>query len=75
MVKLWDEYLVYSTALGVSKKVIEELKTKKIISERQYDAYSGINIASISFASSSGTSGGHSGAGGGGVGGGGGGGR
>lgn len=75
MVKLWDEYLIYSAALGVSKKVIEELKAKELIDEKHYIIYTGINTSSISFASSSGTSGGHSGAGGGGVGGGGGGGR
>lgn len=73
-VKLWDHYLVYSTALGVSEKVIKELKARHLISEKDYNLYLGMHHSSMGFATASGA-GGHGGAGGGGVGGGGGGGR
>ncbi|MFA6974234.1 MAG: hypothetical protein WC238_05915 [Parcubacteria group bacterium] len=81
---IWGEFLLYATALGVAKKVLEEMKAQKIITESQYNNYSVISSsASLSAytggfgSSSSGSSsgGGFSGAGGGGVGGGGGGGR
>lgn len=75
---LWDKYLVYATALGVSKQVLKELKKQGLIDDRSYNFYSGVYIASSSFATSSGGGGhggGFGGAGGGGVGGGGGGGR
>ncbi len=75
-VKLWDHYLIYGAALGVSKKVIKELRSARIIDEKDYNIYTGINLASVSFASSSGSKGGSlGGASGGGIGGGGGGGR
>lgn len=77
-VKMWDQFLVYATALGVSKKVIKELKAANILDEKEYRIYTGIPIMSHSFGVSSGASGsggGFGGAGGGGVGGGGGGGR
>jgi uncharacterized membrane protein len=76
-VRLWDHYLVYATALGVSRKVLKQLKLQGIISESRYNVYMGINTTSVSFSMSSGISrsGGVGGAGGGGVGGGGGGGR
>lgn len=75
-IAMWGDYLVYSTALGVSKRVIKELKANHIITEQQERLYLGTYSASVAFASSSGVSGGgHGGAGGGGVGGGGGGGR
>lgn len=80
-VVIWNEYLIYATALGVPEKVIKELRAYNLIDERQMDIYNGIILGS-SFAFSSGTggsgfSGGGSfgGAGGGGIGGGGGGGR
>lgn len=72
---LWDQYLIYATALGVSKQVLKELKKEKLIDNKKYNFYTSVNIATTSFALSSGSSGGFSGAGGGGVGGGGGGGR
>lgn len=78
-VTIWDHYLVYATALGVSKKVLKELKQAGIIDERHYVLYTGIYTSSGSFATSTGASGsgggGFGGAGGGGMGGGGGGGR
>ncbi|VVB78980.1 Uncharacterised protein [uncultured archaeon] len=76
-VVLWEKYLVYGTALGVSKQVLKELKNEGIIDDRRYNFYSGVYVASNSFATSSGGGhgGGFGGAGGGGVGGGGGGGR
>ncbi|MFA5723856.1 MAG: DUF2207 domain-containing protein [Candidatus Pacearchaeota archaeon] len=74
-VVLWEKYLVYATALGVSKEVLKELRNEGIINEKKYNFYAGVNAASFSFASSSAGSGGFSGAGAGGVGGGGGGGR
>ncbi|MFZ5955170.1 MAG: DUF2207 family protein [Nanoarchaeota archaeon] len=70
---IWDDYLIYSTALGVSKKVIKELRAKNLLNQEQYNLYVGINKSFSSFSSNAG--GGHAGAGGGGVGGGGGGGR
>jgi len=73
---MWNEYLVYATALGVSKKVVNELKQAGIITNNQSSLYIGLHAsASSGFASSGGPGGGHGGAGGGGVGGGGGGGR
>jgi uncharacterized membrane protein len=74
-VVFWEEFLVYATALGVSKKVLKELKQERIITEKQFNTFTNIHTATLSFASSGGGSGGFSGAGGGGVGGGGGGGR
>lgn len=74
---MWDEYLLYATALGVPKKVIEELKANNIITTKQADFYTGIVIGnSLGFTSAASSSGGgFGGAGGGGAGGGGGGGR
>ncbi len=79
---LWGEFLVYATALGVAKKVLEEMKKQKIITEQQYNTYfiicypSHLSNHTGGFTSSSGgVGGGFSGAGAGGVGGGGGGGR
>lgn len=75
---MWEEYLVYATSLGISKAVLKELKQEGLINSKNYEFYSGINIAAPSFALSSGGSsgsGGFGGAGGGGAGGGGGGGR
>lgn len=72
---LWEEYLLYATALGVSEKVIKELKKEEILTPSQERLYLGIRIASSTFASSAGASNAGGGAGGGGVGGGGGGGR
>ncbi len=70
---LWDEILVYATSLGVSKKVLKQLKEARIIDEKIYFIYIGVYASANSFSVSSGSAGG--GAGGGGVGGGGGGGR
>jgi uncharacterized membrane protein len=77
-VAIWNEYLVYATALGVPDKVINELKASNLINERQMNIYNGVILASsASFSSASGGAGGggFGGAGGGGAGGGGGGGR
>jgi len=72
---MWDEYLVYAAALGVSKKVLEELKNNGVITEQQYGVYVSTYTFSTSVSHSGGSATGHGGAGGGGVGGGGGGGR
>ncbi len=79
---IWGEFLVYATAFGIAKKVLNEMKKQKIITEKQYNAYfvisSPYNLSSHTgnFSSGSGgIGGGFGGAGGGGVGGGGGGGR
>jgi uncharacterized membrane protein len=73
---LWEQYLVYATALGVAKRVLAELKKEGIINENQYNFYTGVYVSSVSFAASGGGGGASGGgAGGGGVGGGGGGGR
>ena len=79
-VVLWEQYLVYASALGVAKKVLNRLKQMRIIDQKQYNSYIGIGSVSHSFTSamvpSGGTGGGGGGGGmGGGVGGGGGGGR
>lgn len=82
-VVIWNEYLIYATALGVPDKVIKELKVNHLINEQQTEIYNGITSGSFfgfAFSSSAGAggvggSGGFGGAGGGGVGGGGGGGR
>ena len=75
-VAIWDHYLIYATALGVSKKVIKELRQANIIDEKHFAIYSGIYHSSFSFVNSAGSSGGgFGGAGAGGIGGGGGGGR
>ncbi|MGV8141038.1 MAG: DUF2207 family protein [Candidatus Woesearchaeota archaeon] len=74
-VVMWEKYLIYATALGVGKKVLEEMKKLNMINQNTYTAYSCIytNTAFGSFSSSGGSGGG--GMGGGGIGGGGGGGR
>ena len=77
-VVMWNEYLVYATALGVPNRVIKELQANNLIDEKQVNMYNGVILASsASFSSSSGGAGGggFGGAGGGGAGGGGGGGR
>ena len=76
-VKLWEKYLVYASALGVSKEVLKKFKEWHIVSEKQYNLYHSSFNVSGSFSSSVGSSGGAGGGGvgGGGVGGGGGGGR
>lgn len=71
---IWGHILVYSSALGIAKKVLKELRDAKIISDTQYETYSGIYIAASSYTSNSSSSNG-GGVGGGGIGGGGGGGR
>ncbi len=74
---IWNHFLVYGTALGVSEKVIEQLKQEGVLNDRNYGIYMGVYHSSGSFAASTDASGGggFGGAGGGGVGGGGGGGR
>lgn len=73
---IWKNFLVYGTALGVSDKVIKELKYNGILDDRNYAIYTGVYLSSGSFVASTGSSGGgFGGAGGGGMGGGGGGGR
>ena len=77
-VVMWNEYLVYATALGVPNRVIKELQANNLIDDKQVNMYNGVILASsASFSSSSGSAGGggFGGAGGGGAGGGGGGGR
>jgi len=76
---IWNDYLIYATALGVPDKVIKELRAYNLIDESQMNVYNGIILGASSSFSSVGASsvggGGFGGAGGGGVGGGGGGGR
>jgi len=76
-VVMWEKYLIYATALGIGKKVLEVLKKWKVIDKKQYNSYHAINTATIisSGSSASSTSGGFSGGSAGGMGGGGGGGR
>ena len=71
---LWEKYLVYATALGIGKKVLQTLKDLKIIDKNTYDNFCIIYMPS-SFGATNASSGGAGGMGGGGVGGGGGGGR
>lgn len=78
---IWNEYLIYATALGVPEKVIKELKANNILTEDQTRIYTGISTGSffgmggVGGSSGFAGSGGFGGAGGGGAGGGGGGGR
>ncbi|MFA5797069.1 MAG: DUF2207 domain-containing protein [Candidatus Woesearchaeota archaeon] len=76
---LWDKYLVYATALGVEKVVLDKFKEWKIITPVQVQTYTAIyathTIAHVSGSSSGSTGGGFGGAASGGIGGGGGGGR
>ncbi len=72
---LWDRYLVYATALGVSGKIIKKLKQIHAISEADYVVFHSISSSSSSFASVGGAGGLGGSVGGGGAGGGGGGGR
>ena len=80
-VVIWNEYLIYATALGVPDKIIKELRANNIINENQNRMYTGItngmffNLGALSASVSGMGGGGFGGAGGGGVGGGGGGGR
>lgn len=72
---VWQQHLVYASALGVAKRVLKELRKEHLINEKQYNIYMGTYNTTISFATSSGVGAGAGGVGGGGVGGGGGGGR
>jgi len=72
---VWGEYLTYASALGVSARVIRELKNEGLITQEQYSVYTNVGYFSSSAMSSGATGSSHGGAGGGGVGGGGGGGR
>jgi uncharacterized membrane protein len=72
-VVLWEKYLVYATALGVGKKVLELMKQMNVINEQTYNSYA-VLYTSSAFGSFS-SKGGGAGGGGGGIGGGGGGGR
>ncbi|MFA5993083.1 MAG: hypothetical protein WC796_05240 [Candidatus Pacearchaeota archaeon] len=75
-IKLWEQHLVYATAIGVSAVVLKKFKDWKIIDQQQYNIYHTTAIYSnASFAGSGASGGGMGGAGGGGAGGGGGGGR
>ncbi len=78
-VVLWNQYLVYATALGVEKTVIKKFQEWKIITPTQSHIYMGIYHTSSATGAvggnSGGAGGGFGGAAGGGVGGGGGGGR
>jgi uncharacterized membrane protein len=71
---LWEEYLVYATALGVGKEVLDKFTEANIVPEQSRPMYIGIYHTGGSFASSYGaaTGGGGGGFGGGGFGGGGG---
>jgi len=73
-VKLWDKYMVYALALGISDRAIEQLRNKGLIDDKECAVSVGVVHFSGSFANSTGTGSG-GGVGGGGVGGGGGGGR
>ncbi|MFA5855909.1 MAG: DUF2207 domain-containing protein [Candidatus Pacearchaeota archaeon] len=78
---LWEEYLVYGSALGVAKQVLKELNNQGIIDIKTMKTFSNMNTSITNFAvssrasHSSHSSGGFSGSGSGGMGGGGGGGR
>lgn len=72
---LWEKYLIYGAALGVSKRVIKELEHRGEISNKQGSLYLESVSLSTSVMGSSGSGGSFGGAAGGGVGGGGGGGR
>lgn len=81
---MWEEYLLYATALGIPERVLEEGGKIKIVDKQHIAIYSSINNSSASFSGAylaatghggHGGGGGFGGAGGGGVGGGGGGGR
>ncbi|MDP3881773.1 MAG: DUF2207 domain-containing protein [Nanoarchaeota archaeon] len=77
-VVLWNKYLIWALALGISKKALKELHSRGIINEGEYHASLGTMHFSGSFSTAtgkSGSGGGFGGAGGGGMGGGGGGGR
>jgi len=73
-IKLWQQHLVYATALGVGSVVIKKFKEWKIIDQKQYNTFYNTSVYSSSNFGSA-ASGGMGGAGGGGAGGGGGGGR
>jgi uncharacterized membrane protein len=76
-VRLWNIYLVYASALRVSKQVAKKFRDWGVINEQQYNTFIYVGYVSTSVSATSGASGGggFGGAGGGGVGGGGGGGR
>lgn len=79
---MWEEYLLYATALGIPEKVLKEGERIKLVDEQHFAIYTGVYHSSTSVSASYGAATGHGGggggfggAGGGGVGGGGGGGR
>jgi uncharacterized membrane protein len=73
-VVMWEKYLVYATAMGVGKEVLEQLRKLNVIDQKYYNRTSMIYTPSAFGATTSSGSGGGMG-GGGGIGGGGGGGR
>lgn len=76
---IWEKYLVYATALGVGRKVLDTFKKWKVINAKTYDHYNRIYAMPIIMMNPAGTGtpgmGGGGGFSGGGIGGGGGGGR
>ena len=46
---MWEDYLIYATALGVPKRVIDELKTRGLITETQANLYMGVHASSSGF--------------------------
>ncbi|MFA6022467.1 MAG: DUF2207 domain-containing protein [Candidatus Pacearchaeota archaeon] len=76
-IKLWQQHLVYATALGVGAVVIKKFREWRVINETQYAAFYNTTAYSTSNfgGAAAGSGGGMGGAGGGGAGGGGGGGR
>ena len=72
---LWDKYLVYATALGVSGKIIKRLRQLNVISDIDYIVFNSVVVSSSAFVGGGGVGGGVGSVGGGGAGGGGGGGR
>jgi hypothetical protein len=74
-VVMWEKYLIYASALGIGKKVLDTLKKWKVINEKQYNSFNSISTSAILSSASTRSSGGGGFGGGGGMGGGGGGGR
>ncbi|MEI6058646.1 MAG: DUF2207 domain-containing protein, partial [archaeon] len=54
---MWEDYLIYATALGVPKRVIDELKTRGLITETQANLYMGVHASSSGFSATSGAGG------------------
>ena len=57
-IKLWDKYLIYAAALGISKKIFKKFRGWNLITNKDYSTFTALNTSYIALSSSLGSSGG-----------------